>query len=462
MAQYQSFPDASGDSRTLEKLKSLQLPDLNGRTFLDVGCNEGFFCGFAKFAGASRAVGVDNNDEFLRRARARFPDCEFLVQGWDRLPDGMFDVILLASALHYADDQPALIRRLVDALAPGGVLVVELGIFRSDKPEWITVKRGIDQRQFPTMPLLASLLDDYAWKWVGPSVRQSGDPVPRHVVHVSRRHPLAYLLLQPPASGKTSIARHLFPAAGVKVVSGDAVLLDIALGKSRVPEKLRKAVQAKYSALAADQTVRRIFEKGHAAALVQAWLATVDGGDLAIDAFVPAEYHAQVEAALADAGYLPVQLDWKRPALPLMGSHALASQADAFYRSLGEAEPPPSMTFADAAGAAGYVDAVVAAPGAIEIRGWAIDENGVFPSQLVVGVGADRIIVDTGTARVREDVKRHLKCTHAQLGYSITLQGAEVQSLAELGRRGFTVSLVSGRPLRVALSVQKALANAGN
>src|SRR3546814_2465756 len=76
MTQYQSFPDASGDSRTLEKLKALKLPELGGLGFLDVGCNEGFFCGFAKFQGASRAVGIDQSRPFIERARARFPACE--------------------------------------------------------------------------------------------------------------------------------------------------------------------------------------------------------------------------------------------------------------------------------------------------------------------------------------------------------------------------------------------------
>src|SRR3546814_12647150 len=102
MTQYQSFPAASGDSRTLEKLKALKLPELGGLGFLDVGCHEGFLCGFAKFQGASRAVGIDQSRAFIERARARFPACGFHQPGWQQLPDGLFDVILLSSALHYA------------------------------------------------------------------------------------------------------------------------------------------------------------------------------------------------------------------------------------------------------------------------------------------------------------------------------------------------------------------------
>lgn len=456
MAQYQSFPDTAGDSRTLEKLKALQLPGLEKKSFLDVGCNEGFFCGFARHAGASRVVGIDHGAEFIRRAQARFPGCEFLARGWDALPDGPFDVILLASALHYADDQAALIRQLADRLTPDGVLVIELGIASSNKAEWITVKRGIDRRQFPTMPLLGELLVDHAWKWVGPSVKQAGDPVPRHVVHVSRRRPVAYLLMQPPASGKSSIARHLFVPAGVPVISGDAVLLEIAQGKRDVPDKLRKLVEAKYSAIAADQTVRRVFDKGLGPLLVRAWLPGTKQ-DIAIDSFVPEPFHAEIRQEFEDAGYLPVTMAWKRPAHALMGKQALSNMADAFYRSLGKTVPPPPAVADDPARSTGYVDAISVSSSGITLRGWALDENGAFPSQLVVGIGSERTILDTGAALERKDVQSHLGWKHSLLGYAVTLADAGIESAAELGRQGFSVSLLSGVPLRLSPAVREAL-----
>src|SRR3546814_20673167 len=102
MTQYQSFPDASGDSRTLEKLKALKLPELGGLGFLDVGCHEGFFCGFAKFLGASRAVVIDQSVAFLERARARFPAFNVLHQGCAPLPERFLDVIPRALAPYIA------------------------------------------------------------------------------------------------------------------------------------------------------------------------------------------------------------------------------------------------------------------------------------------------------------------------------------------------------------------------
>jgi protein-L-isoaspartate O-methyltransferase len=459
MVQYQSFPDSAGDSRSLDKLKALGLPALEGKSFLDVGCNEGFFCGFAKFAGAARVVGIDQNAEFVRRARARFPDCEFHASGWDQLPDGSFDVILLASALHYADDQPRLINQLTERLTRDGVLVLELGIVHSEKPEWITVKRGIDQRQFPSMPLLVKLLDGYAWKWMGPSVNQSGDPVPRHVIHISRRRPLAYLLMQPPAFGKSSLAKRLFVPAGVRVVSGDEVLHRIAKGELEVSGDLRNLVSKDYSPLAADETLRRLFDAGLGPGLVQAWLADAGEGDLAIDGFVPKQHHAAVKRAFEDSGYLPIMMQWDRLTHLPMDKRPMAKQVDGFYRSLAKGGRPPLPPKPDPARKfpAGYVDGVRVSAGGISVRGWAVDEHGHFPTQLVVGVGAERTILDIGNAKPRKDVQSHLDWPHPDLGFTFTLPLPAPCTLAELGSQGFSVTLLSGRPLGLSAAVRNAL-----
>ena len=148
--QYQSFPGVKGSSESMEKLKALLLPSLKGKKFIDLGCNEGFFCGYALFAGAAEITGIDRSEAAIGLARSRFPECRFLAQSWEQLPDEKYDVILLLSALHYAEDQEALIHRLMKALNSGGILVLELGVLSSAKSEWVKVKRSIDERLFPT------------------------------------------------------------------------------------------------------------------------------------------------------------------------------------------------------------------------------------------------------------------------------------------------------------------------
>lgn len=458
MAQYQSFPDASGDSRTLDKLKALRMPALQGKSFLDIGCNEGYFCGFAHFVGASRAVGIDHSPEFIYRAQSRFPACEFHARSWEYLPVGEFDVILLASALHYADDQPALIARLVDKLTPDGVLILEMGIVSSPKAEWVKVKRGIDERWFPTMEQLKQTLIGYAWKWMGTSVNQAGDPVARHVVHVSRRRPVAYLLMQPPAFGKSSVASRLFPSAGTPIVSGDALIQRIAKRELECAARLQELVDRDYSPFTIDETVERIFARKAGPDLVRAWITEAGAGDFALDGFVPAKYHVEVTRQLTEAGYMPVTLHWDRIAAPAMPLESLNEQADAFNRGLSEGmacsakiDGPPLQP------RAGYIDEVRLQDGKVIVRGWAIEEDGAAPAQLVLGIGAERTFVDVGEVQQRNDVQRHLQLPHAQLGYTVELPAPGVTDLVDLGRQGFSVLLPSGRPLRLAQKVAESM-----
>jgi SAM-dependent methyltransferase len=463
MAQYQSFPDAAGDSRTLDKLKALRLPALDGKNFLDVGCNEGFFCGFAKFLGAKRSVGIDRSAEFIYRAQIRFPECEFHARDWEHLPDGQFDVILLASALHYAEDQPALIRRLVDKLAPDGVLILEMGIVSSPKAEWVKVKRGIDERYFPSMAQLKEVLVDYAWKWFGASVNQAGDPVARHVVHVSPRRPIAYLLMQPPAFGKSSVAARLFPPANIPIISGDQIILRIARNDVAASARLKAIVDKDYSSFAIDKTIQRIFDKKLGAELVDIWVAEAGHQDFALDGFVPAKQHAEVERQLAATGYMPVTLRWERVAPGLLPMDALDERARAFELTLARKGTPPAMVARKTAqvSGVGYVDEVRVKDGRVTVRGWAVEDGEKAPAQLVLGIGSERTFIDVGEALERKDVQKHLELPHARVGFSISQAFPGLASVAELGKRGFSVTLASGQPLRMTQPVTLALEDRG-
>lgn len=452
MAQYQSFPGAAGDSRTLDKLKALRLPCLEGRSFLDVGCNEGFFCGFAQFQGAARVVGVDHAEHFIERARQRFPGCEFRQQGWEKLPEGAFDVILLASALHYAEDQPALIRALVERLSDSGTLVLELGIVSSRKAEWIDVKRGIDERAFPSMPMLREVLSGYAWKWMGPSIQQDGDPVARHVVHISRRRPVAYLLMQPPGYGKSSIASGLFPRADIPVVSGDEQIGLVAKGKMKASEALRTAIKEDYSPFHLDQTIQRIFAQGLGSDLLALWLGQESGGDVALDVYVPSAHQGEIERLLEDRGYFPVQLRWERVGQAPLPEAAMAERAEAFYLSMLDA--PMDSREGEAQrnrwDPVGFVDDVAMdSGGQLVIRGWAIDENGALPGKICVKLGRRTIQVEKLDRQLRPDVQRHLGLPHALVGYRAILAAPEVRAAADLAT-GFKVFVRGGATFQLA------------
>lgn len=461
MVQYQSFPEVPGDSHTFDKLKALKLPDLHGRSFLDVGCNEGFFCGFADFQGATRVVGVDHSAGFIERARRRFPGCEFLCRDWEHLPEERFDVILLASSLHYADDQAALVRKLVDLLAPDGVLVLEIGIASSPKAEWTRIKRGIDERYFPSMPQLHEVLSDYAWKWMGKSVPQAGDPIGRHVIHVSRRRPVAYLLMQPPGYGKSSIARRLFLPSAVPVVSGDDLMRVVAEGKRKASAKLHERLASEYSPFHIDKTIQRTFDAGLGTDMVALWVSAAGDGDFALDAYVPVEHQAQVEEQLLAHGYLPVTLRWDKVGPRIGASESQASQAEAFYFSLaGTVAADGQQSREGGCEAVGFVDEVTLADGRLAIRGWAVTREGHVPACMHVQLGARTVVVDRFDKQSRPDVQRHLGLPHALVGFRFEVDAPEVSALAQIADR-FEVYDPAGASFRLAGPVAKVFTEAG-
>ena len=432
MARYQSFPGAPGDSRSLEKLKHLKLPALDGKRFLDVGCNEGFFCGYALFDGAARSVGVDRSAGFIERAKQRYPGCEFICRGWEDLPPGPFDVILLASALHYAEDQPALIQSLIERLAPNGVLVLELGIASSQESEWVRVKRGIDERYFPSMPKLKDVLKDHAWKWLGPSILQDGDPVPRHVIHVHRRRPLAYLLMEPPGYGKTTIAAALFPGDNLPIVSGDDLLQRIAQGKVIAPRDLTKIVSKEFSPYNLDASIQRIFGSGMGSAWVRCWIEQAKGLDFAFDGYVPGQWHAHVRDVLAQEGYMPVQLQWDRLVEPSRSKESMTERADAYFSHLADTAPSGQSSLEGGRhGARGFIDDISIGENVVRLRGWAMDSRGRPARTIRLSVDGNEVKHATMRRSPRPDVVKRTGSGDLQCGFDIE---AELGGLAVSGQ----------------------------
>jgi SAM-dependent methyltransferase len=208
---YQTFGDQEGDSDSPAKLTTLRLPEtLKGKVILDIGCNEGFFCIEAHARGAARVVGIDANEEVIRRARSRDKITDYRVATWWDVPDERFDVILFLSAIHYESDQRKLLQRLAACLKPDGKLILECGVAPDAGKAWKVVRRHDGFVRFPTWDLLIEeLLANFAVSPMGSSVSQSGDPIPRFVFHCSPRRPTRILIGGPPGSGKTNLARLL-------------------------------------------------------------------------------------------------------------------------------------------------------------------------------------------------------------------------------------------------------------
>lgn len=232
---YQSFSatGASDSKGKLEALKLDRLPNrakgdapLSGKSVLDIGCNEGYFCIEAKRLGATRVLGIDKSKKWIELARKRSPDLEFINTDWWNIPDERFDVIFFLSSVHYEQDQKKLFDKLARHLTQDGVLVLECGVISDpNTARWATIPRGIgDKPRYPTKKLLEDgLLASFATRMVGRSVQQQGDPVSRFVFHCQRKRSTVVIVSGIPQQGK-SVLTGYFADRGTPKYSTDEFL----------------------------------------------------------------------------------------------------------------------------------------------------------------------------------------------------------------------------------------------
>ena len=183
-------------SKTKEKFERLKMPELKGKRFLDLGCNLGFYCRHAKDSGAARVLGIDNSSKVIKVTRENHPDIEFRDTGWDRFPEGPFDVIIWLSAIHYAKDPLLTTENIWRNLSYGGLLILECGVLGMNSsqmasnfraPVWREV--GDKSHHLTKNFLYDRLLKDFDVNYIGPSVHQDGDPADRHVFHAYKPQP---------------------------------------------------------------------------------------------------------------------------------------------------------------------------------------------------------------------------------------------------------------------------------
>lgn len=109
------------------------LPDLLGKTLLDLGCGTGGHLQLYLEQGATKVVGTDLSAKMLQQATqelqkraefaGRFSLYQLPMEYLTELPEGNFDVITSSFAVHYIENFPALLTMISDKLAPNGILV---------------------------------------------------------------------------------------------------------------------------------------------------------------------------------------------------------------------------------------------------------------------------------------------------------------------------------------------------
>lgn len=248
---YQSFEPGTGSSDSHGKLAALKLPDLTGKRFLDLGCNHGFFCFAALEAGAAEVVGIDRKAANIEAAqeRAKMLGVEektlrFVNTSWDDFHETGFDVITLLSALHYANDQAAFLRKIADMLTLDGLLILESGIIDNPRNDWTSIIRGKPPRtdivEYPTeKTMLRMLWESYAPRSGWPSVTQPGDNVPRFVWHCPKKRRMVMLFTEGTRRGKSTFLNPL-QIRGLPVVDIDRLITQqLRDGEGRLAESIR-------------------------------------------------------------------------------------------------------------------------------------------------------------------------------------------------------------------------------
>jgi trans-aconitate 2-methyltransferase len=104
------------------------VPATQARVAIDIGCGPGNSTEvLAAHAPGARVSGIDSSIDMIEAARRRLPDLRFDVAdiaAWN--PAGPYDLMLANAVLQWVPGHATLLPRLVNSLAPGGSLAVQM------------------------------------------------------------------------------------------------------------------------------------------------------------------------------------------------------------------------------------------------------------------------------------------------------------------------------------------------
>jgi len=133
-----------------------RVPLQSARLAFDLGCGPGNSTELLveRFPGAD-VVGTDNSQAMLDAARERLPRARFQlsdIASWQA--EAPPDLIYANAALQWVPDHRALLPRLLDALAPGGVLAIQMPDNRDEPTHRL-------MRELAAEPEFADAIGDY-------------------------------------------------------------------------------------------------------------------------------------------------------------------------------------------------------------------------------------------------------------------------------------------------------------
>jgi tRNA (cmo5U34)-methyltransferase len=137
------------DYEQLQQVVAEAAGDIPANTILDLGTGTGeTLRHVARRHPSARLIGVDESDRMLAVARKVVPAADLRVARLqDELPEGPFDLVVSALAVHHLDapEKATLFRRVAARLAPGGRFVLADVIVPDDPIDVVTpIDAGYD------------------------------------------------------------------------------------------------------------------------------------------------------------------------------------------------------------------------------------------------------------------------------------------------------------------------------
>ena len=131
-------------------LDFLQLPDLRGRVFLDIGCGSGIHSLAALQSGAARVISVDVDPDSIAAARI-LREWHGNPGNWEILPGSILDPDFLVTlpgadivyswgVLHHTGELWRAISNSAGCLRPGALFYIAIYDKTPETPYWVTVK----------------------------------------------------------------------------------------------------------------------------------------------------------------------------------------------------------------------------------------------------------------------------------------------------------------------------------